>query len=334
PSQQITNVLILRITRFVPKLHISHYLFCSIGVIISIVLSLFIELRMKRFNLLSEKRVNNRHRFGKRRQYTSEEKNGGTLMEETISLKEIFEVIKKRWLLIVGLIVGAALLAAIISYFVLTPTYQSSSQFIVNQEQKDPDAQYNEIQTNLELIHTYNDIIKSPAILEEVVDTMDLPYGVNSLSEKIEVTNEESSQVVTLTVTDPDPEQATLIANATVKIFQKEIPDIMNVDNVSILSEAETGAAPQPVAPKPLLNIAIAIVLGGMVGVGIAFLLEYLDNTIRSDEDIEKQLGLPILGVISHMEDDDFPPQKMTINQKKSTKGGITRAQKQSISNK
>ncbi|HLR81074.1 MAG TPA: Wzz/FepE/Etk N-terminal domain-containing protein, partial [Bacillota bacterium] len=138
-------------------------------------------------------------------------------MEETISLKEIFEVIKKRWLLIVGLIVGAALLAAIISYFVLTPTYQSSSQFIVNQEQKDPDAQYNEIQTNLELIHTYNDIIKSPAILEEVVDTMDLPYGVNSLSEKIEVTNEESSQVVTLTVTDPDPEQATLIANATVK---------------------------------------------------------------------------------------------------------------------
>lgn len=255
-------------------------------------------------------------------------------MEETISLKEIFEVIKKRWLLIVGLIVGAALLAAIISYFVLTPTYQSSSQFIVNQEQKDPDAQYNEIQTNLELIHTYNDIIKSPAILEEVVDTMDLPYGVNSLSEKIEVTNEESSQVVTLTVTDPDPEQATLIANATVKIFQKEIPDIMNVDNVSILSEAETGAAPKPVAPKPLLNIAIAIVLGGMVGVGIAFLLEYLDNTIRSDEDIEKQLGLPILGVISHMEDDDLHPQKMTINQKKSTKGGTTRAQKQSISNK
>src|SRR5699024_1667483 len=95
----------------------------------------------------------------------------------------------------------------------------------------------------------------------------------------------------------------------------------------------ETGAAPQPVAPKPLLNIAIAIVLGGMVGVGIAFLLEYLDNTIRSDEDIEKQLGLPILGVISHMEDDDFPPQKMTINQKKSTKGGITRAQHHPISN-
>src|SRR5699024_5016205 len=98
-------------------------------------------------------------------------------MEETISLKEIFEAIKKRWLLIVGLIVGAALLAAIISYFVLTPTYQSSSQFIDNQEQKAPEAQYNEIQTNLELIHTYNDIIKSPAILEEVVDTMDLPYG-------------------------------------------------------------------------------------------------------------------------------------------------------------
>src|SRR5699024_4880343 len=153
-------------------------------------------LRMKRFNLLSEKRVNNRHRFGKRRQYTSEEKNGGTLMEETISLKEIFEVIKKRWLLIVGLIVGAALLAAIISYFVLTPTYQSSSQFIVNQEQKHPDAQYNEIQNNLALLHTYSDIIKRPAIQEDEKDTMQLTYCVNYLRKDIEVRKQESSPVV------------------------------------------------------------------------------------------------------------------------------------------
>ncbi|HEX6594182.1 MAG TPA: Wzz/FepE/Etk N-terminal domain-containing protein [Bacillota bacterium] len=249
-------------------------------------------------------------------------------MEETISLKEIFEVIKKRWLLIVGLTVGAGIIAAVVSYFVFTPMYESSSQFIVNEEQKEPSVQYNEIQTNLDLIHTYNDIIKSPAILEEVVETMDLSYGVNTLSEKIEVMNEEASQVVTLKVTDPNPKHATNIANATVKIFQKEIPNIMNVDNVSILSEAETGENPKPVAPKPLLNIAIAIVLGGMIGVGLAFLLEYLDNTIRTEDELKKQLQLPVLGVISHIEETELRREEDSIRQKTFIQGGFKRDQK------
>lgn len=228
-------------------------------------------------------------------------------MEETISLKEIFGVIKKRLLLIISLIVGAALIAAIVSYFILTPTYQASSQFIVNQEAQDPAVKYsvNDIQTNIQLINTYNIIIKSPAILEDVVNELNLPYSADQLKTKIQVASEESSQVVTVTATDTDSEQAVKIANTTVEIFQKNIPDIMSVDNVSILSQAEVSDNPSQVSPNPLLNIAIAIVLGAMVGVGIAFLLEYLDNTIRTEDDIEKNLGLPVLGVITHIDEED-----------------------------
>lgn len=260
--------------------------------------------------------------------------NGGKSMEETISLKEIFGVIKKRFMLIVAFVFGAALIAVVFSYFIITPKYESSSQFIVNQSQQDQNIPYNvnDIRTNVELINTYNVIIKSPRVLDEVVEELGLDYSAGTLSQKIKVSSEQNSQVVTVTVTDPNPATATQIANTTVKVFQDMIPDIMNVDNVKILSPAEMVEKPTPVSPKPLLNIAIAIVLGGMIGVGLAFLLEYLDNTIRTEEDIEKELGLPVLGVISTMTTEDLRQGRMLIGQQSRMKrGGFSGAQKKTV---
>ncbi|MEC5423414.1 Wzz/FepE/Etk N-terminal domain-containing protein [Virgibacillus sp. C22-A2] len=254
-------------------------------------------------------------------------------MEETISLKEIFEVVKKRILLIIAFLLGAALIAAVISYFVLTPTYQNSSQFLVTQESQDSNTQFNsnDIRTNVELINTYNVIIKSPAILEDVVTELGLNISSAQLSDKIQVQSADNSQVVTVTATDPSPETATQIANTTVSIFQDKIPDLMNVDNVSVLSEAQLSDNPSPVAPNPMLNIAIAVVLGAMVGVGIAFLLEYLDNTIKSENDIEKKLQLPVLGVISHIEDDDIRMDQALPTVNRNRRGELDGAQKKSV---
>lgn len=255
-------------------------------------------------------------------------------MEETISLQEIFEVIKKRLLLITAFIFGAALIAAIFSYFILTPTYESSSQFIVNQGQQDPNAQYsvNDAWSNTEMINTYNAIITSPAILDEVVEELSLPYSVGTLADKIQVSNEDNSQVVTVTATDESPSMAVQLANTTVSVFQENITEILSVDNVTILSQAELSANPSPVAPNPMLNIAIAIVLGGMIGVGLAFLLEYLDNTITTEDDIEKKLELPVLGVISHIEDKDIREGQFTFKPKvKQGGGGYNGTQKKSV---
>ncbi|MFD1851243.1 YveK family protein [Oceanobacillus bengalensis] len=233
-------------------------------------------------------------------------------MEESISLKEIFEVIKKRFLLIIGLAIGAAFIAAIISYFLLTPEYENSSQFLVNQSNPDPEQQVTqtELRTNIELINTYNVIIRSPRILDEVANELNLDMSSGQLAQKINVSSAENSQVVTVTATDADPVLATDLANTTVEVFQKEIPELMNVNNVNVLSEAVLSENPSPVAPNPLLNIAIAIVLGVMVGVGLAFLLEYLDNTIKTEEDVEKKLEVPVLGVIPIIDEKDIRVSK------------------------
>jgi len=224
-------------------------------------------------------------------------------MEETISLKDLFETLKKRAWLITTIAVLAMMTSVITSFFVLTPVYQSSTQLLVNQSKNKESAyQYNEVQTNLQLIETYNVIIKSPAILDKVVKKLNLNLSTEQLNDKITVQSEQNSQVVNLSVTDEDPHLAAKIANTTADIFQNEIVKIMNVDNVSILAKAEVGENQSPIKPKPLLNIAIALVVGLMVGVGLAFLLEYFDNTLKTEQDIEKTLGLPVIGVIGVIE--------------------------------
>ncbi|WP_458411738.1 YveK family protein [Schinkia sp. CFF1] len=219
---------------------------------------------------------------------------------EEISLLEIFQTLKKRLWLIVSITAVAAVASAIISFFVLTPIYQSSTQILVNQAKTEQNV-YNvsDIQTNIQLINTYNVIIKSPAILDKVKEELKLDRSVEQLNNQITVASEKESQVVKITVQDPDPKTAEQIANTTATVFQREIAKIMNVDNVSILAKADAGEHPAPIKPQPILNVAIAMVVGLMLGVGIAFLLEYLDKTIKTEQDIEKILELPVLGTVT-----------------------------------
>ncbi|MFE4072823.1 YveK family protein [Peribacillus sp. YIM B13477] len=219
-------------------------------------------------------------------------------MEETISINDIFKTLKKRWKLIILLTLIAALISGSISYFLLTPIYQSSTQILVNQKQSENQLDSIQIQSNIDMINTYSVIIKSPAILEKVIEELELDQSVDQLSEKITINSQENSQVFSLTVKDSNPAKAVEIANTVSSIFQKEIKNIMKVDNVSILAKAEVKENPNPIKPSPLLNIAIAVVVGLMAGVGLAFLLEYMDNTIRDEKDIETLLDLPLLGSI------------------------------------
>lgn len=243
-------------------------------------------------------------------------------MEETISLKELLQTLKKRLLLIVSVTLIAAIVSGVVSYFFLTPIYQASTQILVNQKKNDQSLYSgNEVQTNLQLINTYNVIITSPAILDIVSKELDLNMTAAQLKEKITVGSEKDSQVVNLLVQDANADEAAQIANKTAQVFKKEIANIMNVDNVSILAKADVTENPSPIKPRPLLNVAIAIVVGLMAGVGLAFLLEYFNNTIKNEQDIEKILGLPILGVIATIDDQKLAESKARRARKSTVRG-------------
>jgi len=237
--------------------------------------------------------------------------------EETISLQEVFEIIRKKIALILIITFSAAAISAIVSFFLITPKYERSTQLLVNRSQVSENFSTNEVQTNIQLINTYSEIILSPRILDiaakELEGLIELENGeitASYLKGKITVNNQNNSQVLNISVEDTDPYRAALIANKVAEVFQREIPSIMNVDNVNILSEADVPEDLSPVSPKPLLNIAIAFVVGLMLGVGLAFLIEYFDNTIKTEQDIEKYLELPVLGVITTFDMEDMQQKR------------------------
>ncbi|MDN7241670.1 Wzz/FepE/Etk N-terminal domain-containing protein [Planococcus sp. N028] len=252
-------------------------------------------------------------------------------MEETISLHDLFKTIRKRLSLIILLTLFVIIITGIVSYFVLTPVYQASTEILVNQSPAESGQLINQnIQTDLQLINTYSGIIKSPVILDQVIEGMNLDMTTDQLTEKITVSNDEQSQIVNIAVQDNDVEMAVKIANSIASIFENDIKNLMNVDNVTILSPAVLKEDPVPVFPKPMLNMAIAAVVGLMLGVGIAFLLEYLDTTIKDQQDIEDILGIPLVGVISPI------AEKAEIGQDDKTAskamGGIKDGQKEKAS--
>lgn len=244
-------------------------------------------------------------------------------MEETISLRELIDILKKRLSLIVLITVLATVISGLASFYLIQPIYQASTQILVSQAAAgslasiagmsfDADAKY---------IETYNVIMKSPYILNQVIDELELDTTPATLNNAINVSQQGKSQVVTINVQDPDPAQAVLIANEIARVFQREISALMRIDNIHILSPAQLPENPTPIKPQPMLNMAIAFVVGLMLGVGLAFLLEYLDNTIKTEEDVEKILGLPVLGAITTIteEDSNFDPESRVGRAKRRT---------------
>lgn len=222
---------------------------------------------------------------------------------EEIDLRELLQIIRKRLWLIVLITIIATVASGIISSYMLTPKYQATIQILVNQATTEGQFNQGDIRTNVELINTYNVIMTSPRILDKVIEDYNLSTTYQELINKIDVTSVRNSQVMKVTVTDPSYEQAVYTANALAKTFQQEIVTLMNIDNVHIMAEAKEMLTPTPVNPKPSLNMAIAFILGLMVAVGLAFLLEYLDNTIKTEQDVERFLDLPVLGAISTIDE-------------------------------
>lgn len=228
-------------------------------------------------------------------------------MEETISLNEILNTVKKRLVMIVSITMITVMVAGTYSYFFVTPKYQASTQVLVSQAATGASilSSANLFDTDERYIETYNVILKSPYILDQVVEEMNLNTTHRTLNRELAVQQEGNSQVVTITIEDTDPLMAVEKANVTAEVFREEIVTLLNVDNIHVLSAAEIPDSLNPVSPNPELNMAIAMIVGLMAGVGLAFLMEFMDNTIRQEEDITEELGLPLLGSITIMDQEE-----------------------------
>jgi capsular polysaccharide biosynthesis protein len=216
-----------------------------------------------------------------------------------MELMEYFTIIKKRILLVILITLGATVFSGILSYFVITPTYKSDISVIIGKiESKSEPSQdnYNDIIMYQKLVKTYSEFTKSRRVSEHVIEALKLKIEPNQLQQMVTVAPKGDTEFLTITVKSKEPKEAMDIANQLAKSLKVISTDVKKVDNVQLLDEAILPTSPDN--PNPKLNMAIAFFIGLMISMGIAFLIEYLDNTVKSQEEIEKLTGVPVIGII------------------------------------
>lgn len=237
-----------------------------------------------------------------------------------MELKEYMQILRKRIWIIVAFVAVACIGAGVKNYFFTVPIYEANAKLIVNQAYNAegvPSLDIGSIQTNIKVINSYMEIIKSSAILDKVAATYpDLGMNGNQLAQNISVTTANESQVMSLTATGLSSEKAAKTVNAVAKVFESQIPVIMKVDNVTILSEAKPTESSRPINVNPIVNILISFLVGLLLAVGFVFLLEYLDDTLKTEDELEKELGIPALAVISKIKKEEVRGSKQTTSQK------------------
>lgn len=215
-------------------------------------------------------------------------------------LNKIAQILFKHIKLIIVTIILTVVVSAVGVFLVIKPKYQSSSEIIVNQK-LDKDAQVSEQQqvqaTDLQLVNTYKSILNSQTIGNAVRNKV----GKSNYSDSsLNVTTDTSSQVININVTSHNSSNAARIANVTANVFKSKIKKIMNVNNVSIISNAQKSK--KPISPKKGLTLIIGAALGLVLGSFLALFKEHTEKTITSQEYIEKELGLINLGTISDID--------------------------------
>jgi len=182
--------------------------------------------------------------------------------------------------------------------------------------QQEVTNEYNLILANKQMAKTYGEIAKSRSVLSAVVYDLNLSLTSNELKEKVKVNSVGDTELIAISVQDNNPQVASKIANSLAKNFAGRVKEIKKVENVSVVDKAIV--PDKPVKPKKVLNLVIAGIVGIMTAVGLVFLLEFLDDTIKSPEDIQNHLGLPVLAIIP-----DFNPKKSRLTEERESHATI-----------
>lgn len=222
-------------------------------------------------------------------------------MDDALSLTDVLGILRRRFWIVFVLVVGAAALAALLSYVVLPPIYQARTSLIVNERPSvasgTSGVDYGQIQTYRSLAVTYAKIITSRAVVQDTIDTLSLPETVKQLADMTTVQVEGQTEIIAISVRDKDAVRAANIANAMANSFITQLPTLVNrVENVSVIDRAVP--VPDQVSPRPLLNMAVAFVVALILGVLLAFLVDYLDDTVKTSDDVKKLFGLRVLAVV------------------------------------
>mgnify|MGYP000681513699 FL=1 len=220
--------------------------------------------------------------------------------EMEIDLLELLMVMKKHLsaILLAG-IVGLVIMFAYTS-FLVTPLYSASSMMYVMPDNSNSmnSSTLSDMQVGQQLTSDYSSMIKSRSFMEDVIKKLNLTIDYQQLLGKVEVTNPTSSRILQVTVNDPNPQTAADIANEMASVAESKLKEITGMQAIKIYEEA---AVPdRPSSPSLKKNCALGLLAGLVLAMAVVTILYLLDDTIKTEDDIEKYLGMTTLAVLPY----------------------------------
>lgn len=221
-----------------------------------------------------------------------------------IDLRAIIRLVFRRLWVIIPIVLISAIVTAYYSIYKVTPVYQSKATLYVMQKYYTDILQtpsYDDIMVSQQMLKDYSEILKSTRVTKAVIDNLGITNMTPAeLAGKLSITLKNETNLLEIMVTDDNPYRAKDIANTVSEVLIEKIREITNQDNISIVDTAQQPLAPVPTKGK--LNIVIAAVAAFLASIILVFLLEYLDNTVKTVEDVESKLGYNVLGIIPKMD--------------------------------
>ena len=215
--------------------------------------------------------------------------------EETeIDLVELFfEFLRHIWAILFATIAGA-LVAGLITVFVLTPMYTSTSQLYIMSKSSMVDL--SSLQMSTSLTADYEEMIKTRPVVEQVIENLGLKTSYGELLSHISISNETNTRIIKITVEYDDPVVAKDIANELANVSKEQIAQIMNVDEPRIVELAIVAKSQS--SPNNGKNVVIGALIGLFLALAFFTIRYIMDDTIKNADDIEKYLGLNTLASI------------------------------------
>lgn len=219
---------------------------------------------------------------------------------EEIDLKEIFIMFWNKRVQLLLIVAAFFIIGFVYTMGFVTPEYTSSTTLVlaqINAEKATTDAiTASDITLNSKLVSTYSELIKSKKVLREVISNLGINVKEETLRNGITVNAVKDTELIKITITNNNAEVSAKVANEIAKVFEKQVAEIYNINNVHVVDEAEVATAPSNI--NHTKDILMFIAIGIVVAVAYVFILNMLDTTIKSVEEVEKLLDLPVIASI------------------------------------
>lgn len=213
--------------------------------------------------------------------------------ELEIDLVELFHVImKKLWVIVASILVGALIMGVYTSVMV-TPMYKATSTIYILGNKTEGNVNVSDLQLGTQLTKDYQEIAKKRSVLDPVIKKLDLDMTYDELKKHVEVTNAQETRLMEISVTNEDPEVASDIADAVALSTMNKVADVMQTEKPTLVEKAYVPT--HPVSPSLTKNVVLGALLFAIIAVGIIVVKYLLDDTVKTEEDVKKYLGLNTL---------------------------------------